>query len=53
MTDPVAFLYEKAEEIRALAAAVPEIASELRRMAAFIEEHADELRRRRGAATDS
>ncbi len=45
MNDPVAFLYDKAEEIRALAAATPEIAGELRRMAEFVEEQADELRR--------
>ena len=47
MTDPVAFLYEKAEEFRELAEITPDLADELRRMADLIEQQADELRRRR------
>lgn len=52
MTDPVAFLHQKAEEIRALASAAPEIGSELRRLAEYIEEHAAELRRRLSPHSD-
>jgi CHASE3 domain sensor protein len=52
MSDPVAFLQQKAEEIRALASASPEIASELRRLAEFIEEQADELRHRLSPQSD-
>ncbi|HVH76166.1 MAG TPA: hypothetical protein VM755_14725 [Stellaceae bacterium] len=49
MNEPVAFLYRKAEEIRALAELAPDIASDLRQMAEFIERRAAELGRRRDA----
>ena len=40
MIDPAAFLLQKAEEIRALAAIAPELANDLRRMAEECREQA-------------
>jgi hypothetical protein len=45
MTDEIAFLYEGAAKLRAIATAVPIIAEGLRRMAEELEEKADELAR--------
>ena len=51
MIDPIAFLLAKAEELRDLAAQLPELANELRRMAEGCEAGAEELEqdRPRGA----
>jgi hypothetical protein len=43
MMDEIAFLYEAAAELRAIAFAAPDIAEELRRMAHDLEDQADEL----------
>jgi hypothetical protein len=43
MIDEIDFLYEAAAELRAIAAAAPDIAEELREMAEELEERAAEL----------
>jgi len=45
MTDEIAFLHEAAAELRAIAAAAPNMAGELRRMAEELEEKAAEFAR--------
>jgi hypothetical protein len=47
MTDEIAFLYETAAELRAMAAAAPDIGEELRHMAEELEEEAGKLARNR------
>jgi hypothetical protein len=47
MTDEIAFLYGTAAELRAMAAAAPDIGEELRRMAEELEEEAGKLARGR------
>lgn len=49
MRDDLAFLYQKADEVRAFAAKASELTSELRSLADFIEEQIDEQRPRRHA----
>jgi ATP-dependent protease HslVU (ClpYQ) peptidase subunit len=45
MTTEIAFLYEAAAKLRAIATAVPDLAEGLRQMAEELEEKADELAR--------
>ena len=46
MSDPIAFLQQKADEIRAFASIATEMAGELRELAGLIEETAEDMAKR-------